>query len=144
MSKWIVQKPSILDPKQISHGFVINDGEYAAVPMSNSDTQLMVIHNGSPLKVCRNESSGSQLYQETPKTKKMRQTFRFFSSIIIGSVALALVSLSSLINNATNRILLVGELLVMLKFLLVFVNPPSWEKTMSSTLFKRSATNDRH
>ena len=28
MSKWIVQKPSILDPKQISHGFVINDGEY--------------------------------------------------------------------------------------------------------------------
>ena len=53
--------------------------------MSNSDTQLMVIHNGSPLKVCRNESSASQLYQETPKTKKMRQTFRFFSSIIIGS-----------------------------------------------------------
>ena len=35
MSKWIVQKPSILDPKQISHGFVVNDGEYVAVPMGN-------------------------------------------------------------------------------------------------------------
>ena len=86
MSKWIVQKPSILDPKQISHGFVVNDGEYT-VPMGNSDTQLMVIHNGSPLKVCRNESS-AQLYQETPKTKKMRRLFKFFSSIIIGSVSL--------------------------------------------------------
>tara|TARA_Y100000004_G_C8948636_1_gene427422 strand:- start:443 stop:655 length:213 start_codon:yes stop_codon:yes gene_type:complete len=70
MSKWIVQKPSILDPKQISHGFVINDGEYAAVPMSNSDTQLMVIHNGSPLKVCRNESSALNFIKKHQKRRK--------------------------------------------------------------------------
>ena len=70
MSKWIVQKPSILDPKQISHGFVVNDGEYAAVPMGNSDTQLMVIHNGSPLKVCRNETSKLETLSRNTKNKE--------------------------------------------------------------------------
>ena len=81
MSKWIVQKPSILDPKQISHGFVVNDGEYA-VPMGNSDTQLMVIHNGSPLKVCQETKHRPKLHQKASKTKKMIRLFKFLTALL--------------------------------------------------------------
>jgi|TARA_R100000455_G_scaffold16524_1_gene7959 hypothetical protein len=70
MSKWIVPKPSIFDSKQISHGFVVNEGEYAAVPMIDSNTQLMVIHNGLPLKVCRNESSARNFIKKHQKQRK--------------------------------------------------------------------------
>jgi hypothetical protein len=36
-------------------GFVIGKGDYAAIPFGKS--QLMIIHNGQQLKVCRTEAS---------------------------------------------------------------------------------------
>jgi len=51
---WIVPRPSILDPKPIFHGFVVEDGLYAIVPMG---TKFCVIFNGRQDKVCRTEKS---------------------------------------------------------------------------------------
>jgi len=42
--------------KDCEQGFATVDGYYA-VPVMNSKTKLIVIHEGEQLKVCRNEES---------------------------------------------------------------------------------------
>jgi len=69
--KWIVPKTTILDAKPIFEGFVINDGEYAAIPVMGSDTQAAIIHNGSVIKYCRNEKSARSFIQSHMKKKKV-------------------------------------------------------------------------
>jgi hypothetical protein len=48
----------------MKEGFIIGKGEYAAIPFGN---QLMVIHNGQQLKVCRTESSARNFIQQHKK-----------------------------------------------------------------------------
>jgi len=48
-------------------GFIIGRGEYAAIPFGKS--QLMVIHNGQQLKVCRTESSARKFIEDHKKGK---------------------------------------------------------------------------
>jgi len=55
---------NILDPKPGPIGFIIKD--YAAVPYGN---QLMVIHNGQQIKVCRNQQSARNFIQKQMKSK---------------------------------------------------------------------------
>jgi len=51
-------------------GFLIGKGEYAAVPYGN---QLMIIHNGQQLKVCRTERSARKFIQDHKKGKSVAQ-----------------------------------------------------------------------
>lgn len=48
----------------MKEGFIIGKGEYAAIPFRN---QLMVIHNGQQLKVCRTESSARKYITDHKK-----------------------------------------------------------------------------
>ena len=48
----------------MKEGFIIGKGEYAAIPYGN---QLMVIHNGQQIKVCRTESSARNFIQQHKK-----------------------------------------------------------------------------
>jgi hypothetical protein len=48
----------------MKEGFILGKGEYAAIPFGN---QLMVIHNGEQLKVCRTESSARNFIQQHKK-----------------------------------------------------------------------------
>jgi hypothetical protein len=50
----------------MKEGFLIGKGNYAAVPFGN---QLMVIHNGEQLKVCRTESSARNFIKQHQKQK---------------------------------------------------------------------------
>ncbi len=50
----------------MKEGFIIGKGEYAAIPFRN---QLMVIHNGQQLKVCRTESSARKYIADHKKGK---------------------------------------------------------------------------
>jgi hypothetical protein len=60
-------KSNILDPKPGPLGFVVGkDWEYAAVPYGN---QLMIIHNGQQIKVCRNEKTARNFIAKHKKTK---------------------------------------------------------------------------
>ena len=60
-------KSNILDSKPGPLGFVVGkDWEYAAVPYGN---QLMIIHNGQQIKVCRNEKSARNFIAKHKKTK---------------------------------------------------------------------------
>lgn len=45
-------------------GFIVGKGEYAAVPYGN---QLIVIHNGEQLKLCRTESSARNFIKQHQK-----------------------------------------------------------------------------
>ena len=54
--------------KDCEHGFATNDGYYA-VPVMNSSTKLIVIHEGLQLKVCRNEESARNFIKEHKKSK---------------------------------------------------------------------------
>lgn len=55
------------DPGPI--GFVVGkDWEYAAVPFGNN---LMIIHNGQQLKVCRNEQSARNFIEKHKKGKSV-------------------------------------------------------------------------
>ena len=57
----------ILDANPFPIGFVVGkDWEYAAVPYGN---QLMIIHNGQQIKVCRNEQSARNFIAKHKKTK---------------------------------------------------------------------------
>ena len=47
-------------------GFIIGKGEYAAVPFGK---QLMIIHNGQQLKVCRTEASARKFIDDHKKGK---------------------------------------------------------------------------
>jgi len=49
-------------------GFIIGKGEYAAVPYGK---QLMIIHNGQQLKVCRTESSARKFIDAHKKGKSV-------------------------------------------------------------------------
>ena len=50
-------------------GFIIGKGEYAAVPFGKS--QLMIIHNGQQLKVCRTEASARKFIDDHKKGKSV-------------------------------------------------------------------------
>jgi hypothetical protein len=49
-------------------GFIIGKGEYAAVPFGK---QLMIIHNGQQLKVCRTESSARKFIADHKSGKSV-------------------------------------------------------------------------
>jgi hypothetical protein len=53
----------------MKEGFIINKGDYAAVPFGKS--QLMIIHNGQQLKVCRTEASARKFIDDHKKGKSM-------------------------------------------------------------------------
>ena len=54
--------------KDCKQGFATNDGYYA-VPVMNSKTKLMIIHEGLQLKVCRNEQSARNFVKNHRKSK---------------------------------------------------------------------------
>ena len=54
--------------KDCKQGFATNDGYYA-VPVMNSTTKLIVIHEGLQLKVCRNEQSARNFVKNHRKSK---------------------------------------------------------------------------
>ena len=54
--------------KDCEQGFATNDGYYA-VPVMNSKTKLIVIHEGLQLKVCRNEQSARNFIKNHKKSK---------------------------------------------------------------------------
>ena len=54
--------------KDCKHGFATNDGYYA-IPVMNSSTKLIVIHEGLQLKVCRNEQSARNFIKKHKKSK---------------------------------------------------------------------------
>ncbi len=55
---------NILDPKPGPIGFTLKD--YAAIPYGN---QLMVIHNGKQIKVCRNQQSARNFINKQIRSK---------------------------------------------------------------------------
>lgn len=60
---------NILTPNPGPLGFVVGKNwEYAAVPYGN---QLMIIHNGQQLKVCRTESSARKFIDNHKKGKSV-------------------------------------------------------------------------
>ena len=56
---------NILEPKPGPIGFVVKD--YAAIPFGKS--QLMILHNGQQIKVCRSQQSARSFIQEEMKSK---------------------------------------------------------------------------
>jgi len=54
----------------MKEGFIIGKGTYAAIPFDN---QLMVIHNGEQLKVCRTEASARKFIDDHKKGKSVAQ-----------------------------------------------------------------------
>jgi len=50
-------------------GFLVSGGLYAAVPFGKS--QLMIIHNGQQLKVCRTEASARKFIDNHRKGKSV-------------------------------------------------------------------------
>ena len=52
----------------MKEGFLVSGGLYAAVPYGN---QLMIIHNGQQLKVCRTESSARKFIDDHKKGKSI-------------------------------------------------------------------------
>ena len=55
----------ILEPKPGPIGFVVKD--YAAIPFGKS--QLMILHNGQQIKVCRTSQSARNFIQKEMKSK---------------------------------------------------------------------------
>ena len=55
--------------KDSKQGFATVDGYYA-VPLMNSTTKLVIIHDGEQLKVCRNEESARNFIKKHKKSKK--------------------------------------------------------------------------
>ena len=49
-------------------GFIVGKGEYAAIPYGK---QLMIIHNGQQLKVCRTENSARKFIDAHKKGKSV-------------------------------------------------------------------------
>ena len=53
----------------MKEGFLVNKGEYAAIPYGN---QYLIIHNGQQLeKVCRTEGSARKYIEEHKKNKSV-------------------------------------------------------------------------
>ena len=51
-------------------GFVIGKGEYSAIPFGK---QLMIIHNGQQLKVCKTEASARKFIDDHKRGKSVAQ-----------------------------------------------------------------------
>jgi len=60
---------NILDTKPGVLPIVI-DENLVAIPVAGSTTKLMVIHNGQPVKVCRNRQSALDLIDKLRKRRK--------------------------------------------------------------------------
>ena len=60
---------AILDCKPGPLPIVVGDGYLAAIPMSGSQTKMCVIHNGVPVKICRNHKSAMTLINKLKKRK---------------------------------------------------------------------------
>jgi len=57
---------------QMTKGFLINKGEYAAVPYGNSG--YIILHNGQQLeKLCRTESSARKYISDHKKGKSLAE-----------------------------------------------------------------------
>ena len=54
----------------MKEGFLVNQGEYAAVPFGQ---QLMILHKGQQLRVCKTESSARKYINEHKKVKSTAQ-----------------------------------------------------------------------
>ena len=54
----------------MTEGFLVSGGLYAAVPFGN---QLMIIHNGQQLKVCRTEASARKFIDDHRKSKSLAE-----------------------------------------------------------------------
>lgn len=50
------------------NGFIVGDGTYAAVPFGK---QLMILHKGQQLKVCRTEASARKFIADCKKGKSV-------------------------------------------------------------------------
>ena len=66
----------ILNPQPGRRGFVVGEWDdpvkfYAAVPYGN---QLAVVHNGTIVKVCRNEESARKFINKCRKSRKSKKT----------------------------------------------------------------------
>jgi hypothetical protein len=59
----------ILNPKPGALPIVV-DEKLVAIPVADSTTKLMVIHNGQPVKVCRNRQSALNLIDKLRKRRK--------------------------------------------------------------------------
>lgn len=57
----------ILDAQPGPLPIVVGDGYLVAIPVLGSKTKLMVIHNGKPLKVCRNHKSAMTMIKKLKK-----------------------------------------------------------------------------
>ena len=60
----------ILDPRPGPLPIMVGDGYLCAIPVLGSTTKLMVIHNGKPVKVCRNRQSALNLISKLSKNKR--------------------------------------------------------------------------
>jgi len=61
----------ILDSHPGPLPIVVGNGYLAAIPLVGSTTKLVVIHNGTPVKICRNHKSAATLIN---KLKKLHNT----------------------------------------------------------------------
>lgn len=52
----------------MKEGFIVGKGNYAAIPFGK---QLMIIHNGEQLKVCRTEASARKFIDAHKKGKSL-------------------------------------------------------------------------
>ena len=53
----------------MAEGFLVSGGLYAAIPFGKS--QLMIIHNGQQLKVCRTEASARKFIDDHRRGKSV-------------------------------------------------------------------------
>lgn len=54
-------------------GFIVGNGTYAAIPCGKNGKQLMVIHNGQQLQVCKTEASARKFIEDHKKGKSVAQ-----------------------------------------------------------------------
>lgn len=52
----------------MDRGFIVNDGEYAAIEFGK---QLMILHKGHQLKVCKTEASARKFIADHKKGKSV-------------------------------------------------------------------------
>ena len=70
------ENPYILDSKPQEVGFLVgknweDPNLYAAVPLMGSTTQLVIIHKGQQIKVCRNRQSAVNFIDKHRKGKSV-------------------------------------------------------------------------
>ena len=63
-------RSDILDAKVRELGFTVGkEDEYAAIPLTGSETKLVIIHKGNILKTCRNRKAALTFIKKHSKTK---------------------------------------------------------------------------